>query len=127
VSHLDPRRIAPRIRLDGLCGVVPRDPLPPAPVCHLSAVRPRPARPGGGGVQPGIELPGIDGVGWARAEVAHAFLSPLPGRTAGGQPRFWCRAGLRLAGVAQRERRLLRDFVFETRRARAHADVGLAS
>ena len=132
VSHLDPRRIAPRIRLDGLCGVVSRDALLPASMCDLSAIGLRLERPfdpatASAVVQLEIELPGIDEVVWARAEVAHAFLSPLPGRTADGQPRFWCRAGLRLAGVAVRERRLLRDFVLETRRARSRADASLAS
>ena len=69
-------------------------------------------------VQLEIELPGLDEVVWARGEVTFAFLSPLPGRTHDGQPRFWCRAGLRLAEVCQRERRLLRDYVVESLRTR---------
>src|SRR3990167_945669 len=81
VSHLDPRRIAPRIRLDGLCGVVSRDALLPASMCDLSAIGLRLERPfdpatASAVVQLEIELPGIDEVVWARAEVAHAFLSP---------------------------------------------------
>ena len=76
------------------------------------------ASPAHGTVALEIELPEIDEVVWARAEVARAFLTPLPGKTRDGQPRFWCSAGLRLAGVCQRERRLLRDYVLETRRAR---------
>jgi len=70
-------------------------------------------------VQLEIELPGIDEIVWARAEVTFAVLTPLPGRTPEGEPRFLCRAGLRLAGVAWSERRLLRDYVLETRRERA--------
>lgn len=62
-------------------------------------------------VQLEIELPGIDDVLWARAEVSFASLTPLPGRTADGQPRFWCLAGLRLAELCRRERRLLQDYV----------------
>ena len=65
-------------------------------------------------VQIEIELPGIDEVLWASARVTHAFLTPMPGRGADGQPRFWCRAGLRIADASQRERRLLRDYVIET-------------
>ncbi len=72
-------------------------------------------------VQLEIELPGLDEVVWARGEVTFAVLTPLPGKTIDGAPRFWCRAGLRLAGVCQRERRLLRDYVLETRRARRRA------
>lgn len=65
-------------------------------------------------VQLEIELPGIDEILWASAIVTHALLTPMPGRTADGQPRFWCRAGLRIADTSQRERRLLRDYVIET-------------
>ena len=79
---------------------------------------PKTARPV---VQLEIELPGIDEVLWARAEVSFAILTPMPGRHVDGQPRFWCRAGLRLAGVCRRERSLLRDYVVETRRARLRA------
>jgi len=119
---LDPRRRASRISLDGLCGVVANDDLTHASLRDLSDVGvrlervfdPKTARPI---VQLEIELPGIDEVVWARAIVKHAVLTPLPGRTADGQPRFWCRAGLRLGGVCQRERKLLHDYVFESRRA----------
>ena len=61
-------------------------------------------------VQLEIELPGVDEIVWASAAVTHAQLTPMGGRTADGQPRFWCRAGLRIADVAGRERRLLRDY-----------------
>jgi hypothetical protein len=37
----------------------------------------------------------------------------MPGKTADGQPRFWCKAGLRIADVCQRERRMLRDYVID--------------
>lgn len=72
-------------------------------------------------VQLEIELPGIDDVLWARAEVSFAVLTPMSGRTADGQPRFLCRAGLRLAGICYRERNLLRDYVVEARRAKVRA------
>jgi len=64
-------------------------------------------------VQLEIELPGLDEVVWASAVVTHAYLTPMPGRRADGQPRFWCKAGLRIADASQRERRLLKDYVVE--------------
>lgn len=76
---------------------------------------PKTARPV---VQLEIELPGLDEVVWASAVVTHAYLTPMPGRTAEGQPRFWCRAGLRIANTSQRERRMLRDYVIESLVAR---------
>ena len=72
-------------------------------------------------VQLEIELPGLDEVVWASATVSHAYLTPMPGRTADGQPRFWCRAGLRIAATSQRERRMLLDYVIEKLRRRSRA------
>jgi hypothetical protein len=123
VTQFEPRRLAPRISVEGLCGVVANDELSHASLRDLSEIGlrlerpfdPKRARPV---VQLEIELPGIDEVLWARAEVSFAILTPMPGRTADGQPRFWCSAGLRLADVCRRERSLLRDYVVETRRAR---------
>lgn len=119
MNILDARRCAPRILVDGLCGVVASDDLRPATMTNLSTLGvrlervfdPKVAKPV---VQLEIELPGIDEVLWASATVTHAWLTPMPGRTRDGQPRFWCRAGLRIAEACQRERRLLRDYVIET-------------
>jgi hypothetical protein len=119
VNLLDVRRCAPRIAVDGLCGVVTNDNLHHASMSNLSTLGlrlerpfdPKTAKPV---VQLEIELPGIDEILWASAIVTHALLTPMPGRTADGQPRFWCRAGLRIADTSQRERRLLRDYVIET-------------
>ena len=69
-------------------------------------------------VQLEIELPGIDEIVWARGDVTFANLTPMGGVHPNGQPRFWCRAGVRLRRMASSERRLLRDYVIETRRAR---------
>jgi hypothetical protein len=119
VNVLDPRRRAPRICLDGLVGVVSDDALHHAAMSDLSTLGlrverpfdPRTARPI---VQLEIELPGIDEIVWASSAVTHAYLTPMPGRTPDGQPRFWCRAGLRIVDASRRERRLLRDYVVET-------------
>jgi hypothetical protein len=131
VNLLDVRRRAPRILVDGLCGVVSNnDDLRPASMSNLSTLGlrlerpydPKAARPAGVPiVQLEIELPSIDEVLWASATVTHAYLTPMRGRTADGQPRFWCRAGLLIANTSQRERRLLRDYVFEELRTRRTA------
>jgi hypothetical protein len=118
VNLLDTRRRAPRVSVDGLCGVVADDDLHHASMSNLSQLGlrlervfdPRRARPI---VQLEIELPGIDEIVWATAAVTHAHLTPMKGRTVDGQPRFWCRAGLRIADASQRERKLLRDYVVE--------------
>lgn len=128
MNLLDVRRRAPRISVDGFCGVVTsNNDLHHASMSDLSTLGlrierpfdPKTARPI---VQLEIELPGIDEVVWVSAAVTHAHLTPMPGRTADGQPRFWCKAGLRIANASQRELRLLRDYVVEqlvTRRSAA--------
>jgi hypothetical protein len=126
VNLLDVRRRAPRISVDGLCGVVTKDELRPASMSNLSTLGLRVERPfdpktARRVVQLEIELPGIDEVVWASAEVTHALLTPMTGWTVDGQPRFWCQAGLRIANASQRELRLLRDYVFESLRVRRTA------
>ena len=123
MNLLDARRRAPRIHVDGLCGVVANDDLQPAAMSNLSTLGLRVERPfdpktASPVVQLEIELPGIDEIVWVSASVTHAHLTPMPGRGADGQPRFWCRAGLRIANASQRELRLLRDYVIESLVAR---------
>jgi PilZ domain-containing protein len=119
VNLLDARRRAPRISVDGFCGVVTDDDdLHHASMSNLSTLGlrlerpfdPNTARPI---VQLEIELPGLDEIVWASAIVTCAYLTPLPGRRPDGQPRFWCRAGLRIADTSRRERRMLHDYVIE--------------
>jgi hypothetical protein len=124
VNLLDARRRAPRVSVDGLCGVASNNDLYHASMSDLSTLGlrlerpfdPKNAKPI---VQLEIELPGIDEVVWASAAVTHAFLTPM-GRTADGQPRFWCKAGLRIADASRAERTMLRDYVVETIRAQRH-------
>lgn len=114
--HTDPRRRSPRILVDGLCAVVANDHLEHASMLDLSEhglriermFDPAHAHPR---VQLEIDLPGIDEVVWASAHITSARLTPLPGRRPDGEPRFWCRAGLRLDQLCRRERHLLRDYV----------------
>lgn len=117
---VDPRRRDPRILVDGFCGVVAERDLRHASLKDLSerglrleqVFDPTTAKRT---VQLEIELPGVDEVVWANAVVTFAHLSPLGGRRADGQPRFLCRAGLRIDGISGVERRLLRDYVQWTR------------
>lgn len=118
VNLLDARRRAPRISVDGFCAVATdHDDLHHASMSNLSTLGfrlerpydPATARPI---VQLEIELPGLDEVLWASAIVTRAYLTPM-NRGADGQPRFWCRAGLRLHDTSRRERRLLQDYVVD--------------
>ena len=123
MSSIDPRRLAPRVTVDGLCGVLSRRDLRHAALLDLSAIGLRIERPfdpdaASPLVQLEVELPGIDEVVWLRGEVTFAHLSPMGGRHENGQPRLWCRAGIRIDRASWHDRRLLRDYVIETRRAR---------
>jgi hypothetical protein len=122
----DPRRLGPRIALDGLCGVVSDRELRHAALVELSSVGLRLERPfdpanASRSVQLEIELPDIDEIVWARGHVTFAHLSPMGGYHADGQPRFWCRAGIQIDIAAGRDLRLLREYVVESRRARLAA------
>jgi hypothetical protein len=128
MRSMDPRRMAPRVRVDGLCGLVSRDQLRHAVLLDLSALGVRIERLFDPAlatriVQLEIELPGTDEIVWARGEVTFAQLTPLGGRHPDGQPRLRCRAGVRIDRIAGCERRLLRDYVIETRRAQRVASA----
>jgi hypothetical protein len=124
MTLFDPRRIAPRIVIDSLCGVVARRDFRHAAMVDVSATGLRIELPfdrnaASRTVHLEIELPGIDEIIWARGHVTFAHLSPMGGHHPDGQPRLWCRAGIRIEDAAWRDRRMLRDFVLQTRRARA--------
>jgi len=113
----DPRRHGPRITVDGWCGIVTHDDLRHAAVLELSETGIRlervfDPRVAARTVALEIELPGVDEIIWARADVAFARLTPLGGMHPSGHPRLLCRAGLRIADAASRHLRLLRDYVF---------------
>ena len=134
MNLLDVRRRAPRIAIDGFCGVVGDHDYSHAAMSDLSTLGLRLERPYDSAtarpvVQLEIDLPGLDEVVWTSAIVTRAFLTPMPGRTAAGHPRFWCRAGLVIGDTSRRERRMLRDYVIEqmvSRRA-ARQDAALTS
>ena len=103
---MDPRRLAPRIAVDGFCAIVNDNVLLPASLVELSPMGVRVALPlrmrRRQTFQLEIELPGVDEIIWARGSVAHALNG---------------NAGMYLEAAAGRERRMLRDFVIEMRRA----------
>ena len=108
----------PRISVAGFCGVAIANDLRHASLSSLSTLGLRLERPYDPAtakpvVQLEIELPGLDEVVWASATVTRAFLTPMPGRSADGQPRFWCRAGLVIGDTSRRERRMLQDYVID--------------
>src|SRR5947209_3683062 len=116
MGFLDARRLAPRIVVDGLCGVVANRDFRHAAMSDLSAIGLRIELPFDrsattSSIQLEIELPGVDEIIWARGEVTFAHLSPMGGMHADGEPRLWCRAGIHIADAARRDRRMLRDYV----------------
>jgi hypothetical protein len=130
MRHNDPRRRAVRVQVDGFCGVVCREQLRHASLRDLSVhglriERPFDPRTASPHLQLEIELPEIDEILWAKGAVTFAHLSPMGGRHPDGQPRLWCRAGVRIEGLARSEQRLLGDYVFETRRSSIRSASGL--
>ena len=119
----DPRRMSPRIAVDALCGVAGQHDLHPAAMVDLSSMGLRIERcfdraTARRKVQLEIELPEVDEIVWASGHVTFAHLSPMGGRHPDGQPRLWCRAGIRIDAGARADLRTLRDYVVETERAR---------
>jgi hypothetical protein len=103
--------------------VVSRDELRHASMLDLSAIGLRIERPfdpetASPVVQLEIELPDIDEIVWATGEVTFARLTPMGGTHPNGEPRLWCQAGIRIKQASTPERRMLRDYVVEARRAR---------
>lgn len=125
----DFRRAAPRIATDGLCGVLAGRALVPASMMDLSWLGLRLELPFDHAsasriVQLEIELPGLDEIVWAQGHVTFARLTPMGGFHADGQPRLWCSAGVQIDVAAPSERRLVRELVMDTTRAReARASV----
>lgn len=132
MNLLDVRRRAPRISVDAFCGVAVANDLHHASLSNLSTLGfqverpfdPATARPI---VQLEIELPGVDEIVRVSAKVTRAFLTPMPGRTADNQPRFWCRAGLVLGDTSRRDQVMLRDYVIDQLIARRAAAKSIDS
>ena len=121
---IDPRRYGPRIPMDSLCTELHGAGLRHALVVDLSEDGLRIERPFGGPrtrqLQLELEIPGVDEVGWAAAEVCFDEVRRGPGGA--GIIRT---SGLRLLSAAQRHRRILREFVHDTwSELRRETDMG---
>ena len=116
----DFRREGPRIDVDALCWEVSDD----GPgegttslAVDLSQGGLRIERPYLGGRTPEIvplqlEIPGIDEVMWARGDVCFDHIVPMQG-PAGGRLGLMRRTGYRIAMAARRDRRMLREYVYD--------------
>jgi hypothetical protein len=113
MRHL--RRLMPRVEVESFCSEIVGGRERPSFVVDLSETGLRVERPYVGGPTPRelqveFELPGVDAIIWARGETCFDQVRPFRG----GLLRT---TGIRLAAAAARDLRLLRDFVFETRRS----------
>lgn len=120
----DPRRAGPRIPVESLCAELTGGAFRHALLVELSEDGLRIERPFGGPrarrLQLELEIPGVDEIGWASAEVC--FDEVRRARAGGGIVRT---SGLRLLSAAQRHRRILREYVHEIwRERRRESDIG---
>jgi hypothetical protein len=127
------RREGPRIDLEALCWELVDGQETSGLTVDLSSTGLRIERPYIGGptrreVPLQLEVPGIDEVMWARGEACSDVLVPTRS-PAGGPLGLIRRTGYRLALAASRDLRMLKEFVFETHRARHEAvlDFAIAS
>jgi len=127
------RREGPRIDVEAMCWELVDGHETTGLALDLSSTGLRIERPYVGGatrreVPLQLEVPGIDEVMWARGDACFDVLVPtrLP---AGGALGLIRRTGYRIVLAAQRDLRLLKEFVVETHRARHEAllDFTIAS
>lgn len=127
----DLRRGSPRIGIQALCWELVAGRERSALAVDLSPEGVRIERPYAGGptlreVPLQLEVPDLDEVMWARGEACFDVLVPASG-PAGGALGLVRRTGYRLAGAASRDLRILKELVYDTHRAREHAErVGTA-
>lgn len=118
------RRVSPRIEMETLCWEIVDDRESSALVVDLSAAGARLERPYTGGrlvreIPLQLELPGVDEVLWARGTIMFDQLVPAKNSGPFGLVR---RTGVHMAVPAGRDRRLLREYVYDTERARRVAN-----
>jgi hypothetical protein len=111
---MDPRRASPRIDVEALCWELIGDREFSSLIVDLSTEGARVERPYAGGriereVPLQIEVPGIDEVMWAKADVVFDQLVADP---KAGPFQLMRRTGYRIALAAARDLRLLRDYVY---------------
>lgn len=113
----DFRREGPRIDVDALCWEVADDGETSALAVDLSQGGIRIERPYVGGrsrevVPLQLDIPGIDEIMWARGDVCFDQIVPMKG-PAGGRLGLLRRTGYRIAMATRRDRRMLREYVFD--------------
>ena len=111
---MDPRRASPRIGVEALCWELIGDREFSSLIVDLSTDGARVERPYVGGriereVPLQIEVPGIDEVMWAKADVVFDQLVP---DAKAGPFQLMRRTGYRIALAAARDLRLIRDYVY---------------
>jgi hypothetical protein len=126
----DLRRVSPRIDVEALCWETIGDRERSALLVDVSTEGARVERPYIGGrieyeVPLQIEVPGIDEVMWARGDVVFdKLVQARNGKPNGGPFGLIRRTGYRIAIAAQRDLRLLRDYVWDMHNYRtARADI----
>jgi hypothetical protein len=119
---LDLRRTQPRLAVESFCSEVHADELRHAWVVDLSAEGLRIQRPLGGprtrSLQLELEVPEIDEVIWAHGEICFDEVwnvAPGPDVVLSGLVRT---SGIRVVNTTRRHRRMIEEYVVETRRAR---------
>ncbi len=113
-AHADARRLAPRVTLETLCNEIGDGRERPAFVVDVSETGLRIERPYVGGRTPRelqleFELPGVDAILWAKGQTCFDQVRQIRGD-------LWRTTGIRLAAAASHDLRLLRDFIFASRR-----------
>lgn len=120
--HDHPRRLSHRIEVSTFCSELVERGEQPGLVVDLGEGGLRLERPYLGGQTPRevlleVEVPEVDEVMWARAAVCFDRVRPAPRGVHGGPFGMLRVTGLRILDAAARDLRLLRDYVFEKRRA----------
>jgi hypothetical protein len=125
------RREGPRIDVEAMCWELVDGHETTGLALDLSSTGLRIERPYVGGptrreVPLQIEVPGIDEVMWARGDACFDVLVPTRSPGAGGPLGLIRRTGYRIVIAAQRDLRMLKEFVVETHRARHEAVIDFA-
>ena len=120
------RREGPRIGIQALCWELIAGRERSGLAVDLSPAGVRIERPYTGGptlreVPLQLEVPDLDEVMWARGEACFDVIVPTSGK-AGGALGLVRRTGYRFAGAAARDLRVLKELVYDTHRARTHAE-----
>jgi hypothetical protein len=119
----DIRRVTPRLELEALCWELVGGRERNGAMVDLSTEGVKIERPFLGGstprdVQLEFEVPGIDEIMWARADACYDQVVPAPINSAAGGPLGLIRrTGFRIVAAANRDLRLIRDYIHELRRS----------